>query len=207
MAPVISLSTCERSEKERVIRLDAYALTIVFSVPENPESELHYYAYATAVEKALGENMVLGEAVSRAVLIGEKYLAPKKPHCGDGWEIVLTVRVTLEVLPMPVNGCDCSIVIKTQCMEMGVPYAVETLREAYSLLQEEAAIEGDGACGAIRKNGGVIGCVVTPLSIGTAPLLLYLAMGTAGLPLLVSETRNVYKIPITPCANGRRGCF
>jgi hypothetical protein len=28
VVPVISLSTCERSEKERVIRLDAYALTL-----------------------------------------------------------------------------------------------------------------------------------------------------------------------------------
>jgi hypothetical protein len=34
--------------------------------------------------------------------------------------------------------------------------------------------------------------VVTPLTIGTAPLLLYLAMGSAGLPIYVSETRNTY---------------
>jgi hypothetical protein len=94
---------------------------------------------------------------------------------------------------MPVNGCDCSIVIKTAYREFGLPYSVETIREAYSLLQEEAAIEGAGVCGAIRKKGGVTGCVVTPLSIGTAPLLLYLAMGSAGLPLFVSETRNVYR--------------
>jgi hypothetical protein len=93
---------------------------------------------------------------------------------------------------MLVNGCDCSIVIKTQYREMGVPYAAETLREAVSLLVEEAAIEGDGSCGAIRKSGGITGCVVTPLIIGTAPLLLSLAMGSAGLPLYVSESRNIY---------------
>jgi hypothetical protein len=96
MVPVIALSTCERSEKERVIWLDAHALTIAFSVPESPESELHCYAYAAAVEKALGENPALGGVVSRAVLTGKKYLAPKKPHCGDGWEIILTLRVTVE---------------------------------------------------------------------------------------------------------------
>jgi hypothetical protein len=82
--------------------------------------------------------------------------------------------------------------IKTAYREMGVPYAGETLREAVSLLKEEAAIEGDGSCGAIRKSGGVTGCVVTPLTIGTAPLLLCLAMGSVSLPLYVSETRNLY---------------
>jgi hypothetical protein len=93
---------------------------------------------------------------------------------------------------MLVNGRDCLIVIKTRYREMGVPYAEETIREAVSLLTEEAAIEGDGSCRAIRKSAGVTGCVVTPLTIGTAPLLLYLAMGSSGLPLYVSETRNVY---------------
>jgi hypothetical protein len=99
---------------------------------------------------------------------------------------------------MFVNGRDCLIVIKTQYREVGVPYAEETIREAVSLLTEEAAIEGDGSCKAIRKSGGVTGCVVTPLTIGTAPLLLYLAMGSVAtegcvsLPLYVSETRNLY---------------
>ena len=94
---------------------------------------------------------------------------------------------------MKVQGCDCSIVIKTAYREMDVPYSEETLREAVSLLQEEAAIEGDGICRAIRKRGGVTGCVVTPLTIGAAPLLLYLAMGSAGLPVFVSETRGLYQ--------------
>jgi hypothetical protein len=71
---------------------------------------------------------------------------------------------------MTVQGCDCLIVIKTRYREMGVPYAEETIREAVSLLKEEAAIEGDGLCGAIRKNSGVTGCVVTPLTIGMAPI-------------------------------------
>ena len=96
VVPVIVLSTCERSEKERIIRLDVYSLTIAFSVPESPESELYCYAYAAAVEKALGENMALDGTASRAVLIGKKYVAPKKPHCGDSWEVVLTLRVTVE---------------------------------------------------------------------------------------------------------------
>jgi hypothetical protein len=73
-------------------------------------------------------------------------------------------------------------------------------------LKEEAAIEGDGSCKAIQKSGGVTGCVVTPLTIGTAPLLLYLAMGNSGLPLYVSETRNLYlyRLNLLPVENGSR---
>jgi hypothetical protein len=93
---------------------------------------------------------------------------------------------------MLVNGCYCSIIIKTQYREMEIPYAGETLREAVSLLHEEAPLEGDGSCRAIRKSTGVTGCVVTPLTMETAPLLLYLAMGSVGLPVYVSESRNIY---------------
>jgi len=94
---------------------------------------------------------------------------------------------------MFVNGCDCSIVIKTAHIEKDIPYSDETLREAVSILKEEVSIEGGGVCGGLRKSRGVTGCVVTPLTAGTAPLLLYLAMGSAGMPLFVSETRNLYQ--------------
>jgi len=93
---------------------------------------------------------------------------------------------------MLVNGYDCSIVIKTEHWEIDVPYSNETIREAVTLLQEEASIEGDGICRGLRKIGGVTGCVVTPLTIGTTPLLLFLAMGSADNPVFVSETRNLY---------------
>jgi hypothetical protein len=89
---------------------------------------------------------------------------------------------------------------------MGVPYSEETIREAVSLLTEEAPIEGDGCCRAIKKSGGVTGCVVTPLTIGTVPLLLYLAMGSTGLPVYVSETRNIYryKLNLLPAEDSNR---
>jgi hypothetical protein len=107
---------------------------------------------------------------------------------------------------MTVQGRDCLIVIKTQYREVGIPYAEETIREAVLLLTEEAPIEGGGSCRAIRKSGGVTGCVVTPLTIGTAPLLLYLAMGSAGLPLYVSETRSIYryKLNLLPAEDSSR---
>jgi len=97
---------------------------------------------------------------------------------------------------MKVQGCDCSIVIKTAYREFDVPYAEETIREAVSLLEENASIEGDGVCKAIQKKSGVTGCVVTPLTIGTAPNLLFLAMGAAGKPVFVSESRNLYRYTV-----------
>ena len=113
---------------------------------------------------------------------------------------------------MTVQGRGCFIVIKTQYRETGIPYAEETIREAISLLTEEAPIEGDGSCRTIRKSVGVTGCVVTPLTIGTAPLLLYLAMGSVategclGLPLYVSESRNLYryKLDLLPAEDSTR---
>jgi hypothetical protein len=94
---------------------------------------------------------------------------------------------------MKVQGSECTIIIKTSHCEMDIPYSDETLREAVSFLREEASIEGDGICRGLRKISGVTGCVVTPLTIGTAPLLLYLAMGVSGNPVFVSETRNLYQ--------------
>jgi hypothetical protein len=108
---------------------------------------------------------------------------------------------------MPVNGCDCSIVIKTAYRETDIPYSEETLREAFSLLQEESSIEGSGNNRAIRKTSGVTGCIVSPLTIGTAPLLLCLAMGSAGLPVFVSETRNVYQYRLSLLPMEDSDCF
>ncbi len=78
---------------------------------------------------------------------------------------------------MFVHGCDCSLVMKTSRFVIDVPYVSETVREDITLLYEEAAIERDGTVKAMRKFRGTVGCVVTPLTIGTAPLLFYLAFG------------------------------
>jgi hypothetical protein len=96
VVPVIGLSTSERSEKERIIRLDAYTLTIAFSVPEHPAGERNCYAYAASVATALGENPTLGGVVDRAELTGKKYAPPKCAGTGAEWGVTLTVRVTVE---------------------------------------------------------------------------------------------------------------
>lgn len=108
---------------------------------------------------------------------------------------------------MKVQGSDCSIVIKTVHREFYVPYSEETIREAVSVLQEEASIEGDGTCRAIVKKCGVTGCVVTPLTIGTVEHLLFIAFGFAGNLVFVSGTRNLYKYGINLIPLEDTECF
>jgi len=93
---------------------------------------------------------------------------------------------------MKVNGNECTIVIRTAHNDIFIPYAEETVREAVSFLTEETPIEGDGNYKAIQKKCGVTGCIVTPLTIKTAPLLLYIAFGSSEKPVFKSETRNIY---------------
>jgi hypothetical protein len=94
--PVVALSTCEQTEKERIVRVDAYTLAVSFTVPEHPEGERNCYAYAAAVDRALGENPTLGGAASRAVLTGKKYDPPKQSGTGGEWEVELKIRVLVE---------------------------------------------------------------------------------------------------------------
>jgi hypothetical protein len=96
VVPAITLSTCERSEKERIVRLDAYTLTITFAMPEGPDSERNCYAYAASVATALKENPTLDGMADRAELTGKKYAPPKCTGTGVDWGITLTLRVTVE---------------------------------------------------------------------------------------------------------------
>ena len=95
VTPEITLASCERTEKERIIRLDAYSLTLAFSLPPSPESELHCYAFAGAVGKAVFDDPTLGGIADRVVITGKKFVPPKRPHCGDGWKLEIGLRVTV----------------------------------------------------------------------------------------------------------------
>jgi hypothetical protein len=94
---------------------------------------------------------------------------------------------------MLLHGRDCRLTILTVDREIVLPYSEETIREVVYMLAEEASIEGGGNRRAIRLPAGTTGCVITPLTIGTVPLLWVLALGEAEPPLFVSETRNLYK--------------
>jgi len=94
--PVIMLSSCERSEKERIIRMDVYTVTIGFDLTDTPESDHYCYAYSAVICKALGENPTLSGIVDNAVIIEKKYVQPKRPRCGEGWGVVLALRITVK---------------------------------------------------------------------------------------------------------------
>lgn len=96
ITPVITLSSCEQTEKDRIIKLDTYSMIISFSIPETTDSELYCYAYANAFSKALGEDVTLGGVVDRAVITNKKYVPPKKLSCGMEWEVIISLRVTVE---------------------------------------------------------------------------------------------------------------
>jgi hypothetical protein len=96
IVPVIGLSACEGSEKERIIRLDAYTLTITFTLPEWPGGERNCYACAWAAARALGDDPTLGGIASRAVLTGKKYTPPKQGGTGGEWSVVLSLQITVE---------------------------------------------------------------------------------------------------------------
>jgi hypothetical protein len=96
LSPVITLSSCEQSEKERIIRLDADSMQITLSLREHEDGELYCYGYAYAFAKALGEDITLGGIVDKAVITGKKYVPPKKANCGEGWELIITMRITVE---------------------------------------------------------------------------------------------------------------
>ena len=96
IAPAIALSTCESTEKERLILLDAYTLTITLDLQNVPESDLYCYAYSAAIYKALVEDPTLGGIAEKVTVTNKKYTPPKNPICGEGWGITLTLRITVE---------------------------------------------------------------------------------------------------------------
>jgi len=98
VVPVVALASCERTEKERIIRVDAYTVTITFSLPDMEESEFNCYAYSAVVGKALELNPTLGGIADRVAITGKKYIEPKKANCGEGWQMIVTLRVTVETI-------------------------------------------------------------------------------------------------------------
>jgi hypothetical protein len=96
--PVITLSTCEQTEKERIIRVDTYSINISFSLPDTQDTEYNCYSYAAAVAIALEENPTLNGVADRVVIISKKYVPPKKTNCGENWTVMLTLRITVEAM-------------------------------------------------------------------------------------------------------------
>jgi hypothetical protein len=96
VTPIITLSACEQTEKERIIRQGAYSLNITFTLPETTETGWNCYAYAGALSRAFYDNPTLSGLVDRAVIVSKKYIQPKKPNCGEEWGLIISVRLTAE---------------------------------------------------------------------------------------------------------------
>jgi hypothetical protein len=103
VVPVVALTSCESTEKERIIRLDAYTVTITFSLPENDDSEFYLYVYSAMVSRALEGNPTIGGIAERAVITGKKYVEPITAKCGRNWQVVITLRITIEGMANGIN--------------------------------------------------------------------------------------------------------
>jgi hypothetical protein len=82
--PALALAACERGEKERIVRVEVYSLTITFAVPDYPAGERNCYAYAAAVADALKENPTLDGVAKWAELTGKGMSRRKWPGLGIG---------------------------------------------------------------------------------------------------------------------------
>jgi hypothetical protein len=87
--PEIEISECELTEKERVIKSEAYTLKITF---QNKSKNLIYY-YAYAIQRAIDDDVSFGGIVDRVTLVHKKY-----QQKNNGCEIIITLRATLESL-------------------------------------------------------------------------------------------------------------
>jgi hypothetical protein len=82
----IDISECELSDKERIIKLQAYTLTITFCVKGFEHKRL-LYIYAYAIEKAIADDPTFGGVADRVAVTHKKYSAE---------QVVITLRATLE---------------------------------------------------------------------------------------------------------------
>jgi len=98
IAPVIAITSCEQTEKERIVRQYTYSISVSFPVLDTVESEVYCFAYADAFNKAVSEDVSLGGIVDHAVISNKKYTPPKKNGCGMEWEAVISLRITVERL-------------------------------------------------------------------------------------------------------------
>jgi hypothetical protein len=96
VVPVVLLNSCESTEKERLLRWDAYNVSIFFQIAEASDSELYCYAYSFAICKALIENPALDGVAEDVGVKSKTYGQPKRKGCGEGWKMTLNLRVMVD---------------------------------------------------------------------------------------------------------------
>jgi hypothetical protein len=94
---------------------------------------------------------------------------------------------------MTAAGRDCALILSAGNTRVSIPFSEETLRNRYRLIEEEPTLESDGRRGNRSEEAGAEGCFVTRLTISVVPLLFALAFGKEAGPVLVSETRSLWR--------------
>jgi hypothetical protein len=84
-SPVIKLSGCERTDKERVLLLDAYTVKISFTAPET-----RCYEYAAMINRCLNNDRTLGGIAIRSDFTHRIY-----KEKDNEVEAVFTLRIVL----------------------------------------------------------------------------------------------------------------
>jgi hypothetical protein len=93
----LRLESGEKTEKDRIVGLDVYVLSIIFYSPEC-EGEMISYAFGAAIEKALEDDPTMGGAADKAVLTTKSYKEPAHRGAGGDWEAVFKIRLSVEVI-------------------------------------------------------------------------------------------------------------
>ena len=88
----LNIDECEQTEKERLLKMCAWTITIDFKVRDDGERKRFYYG--TALEQALFEDRTLGGLAASISLIKTKY-----SRLGiDSYEIIMTLRASAQQL-------------------------------------------------------------------------------------------------------------
>lgn len=95
VSPEILLSPCEETDKEEAERLSTYYLSVSFLFPKTREKGLYCFAYSDAVRKVVNENPTLDGAAESAVIIKTKFIMPSKFDCGENYDLVVTLQITV----------------------------------------------------------------------------------------------------------------
>jgi hypothetical protein len=91
----LSIAQAETEEKDRIVKVSRYALTISVEASGRFPA-IQCYRYAAAVERAVRENPTLGGVASYASVNRKTYAFPKVPEGGEPHRLTLTLTVCRE---------------------------------------------------------------------------------------------------------------
>lgn len=93
VCPHIELSEAARTDKDRIVRADAYKLTITF-VMNSQNNKRDVYCYAAALESAINDDPTFGSVADRVEFSHRKYtgMSETSGECSAVFTLRVTVR-------------------------------------------------------------------------------------------------------------------